>query len=315
MTVENGAKPAPAAGAQAAADESIIAFRDSTERALSAVDELLVEVTRTIEAYRATDPGATIDRVIVAGACGIEKEFAEAIGRRFRAATSIYRPAEPLVRELERRARVNWSGFGAVLGLAWGQVRPTVAHFDFLHPKEPIDTRREKLRKVPLAAAGIAAALLLIGGVYGWKIYSRAREIRALDTELATAKKEMKEIEAFYAMVADADAWRKQGVVWLDHLYTLAEALPPNRDAYLKELNFNDKGEITLKLLATSDKVLSDLCDRLSSLETEDGRPRFHVSPNRVTVRANPKDAPYETQQDIRVQLVSALPEPKTGRR
>jgi len=310
VTVENGNKSVPGAGPQAAGDESIIAFRDNTERASSAVDELLVEVTRTIEAYRATDPGATIDRVIVAGACGIEKEFAEALGRRFRAATSIYRPPEPLVRELERRVKVNWSGFGAVLGLAWGQVRPTVSHFDFLHPKEPIDTRREKLRKVPVVAAAVVAMLLFVGGVYGWKIYSRARQIKALDSQLATAKKEMDDLNRFYAMVADADAWRKESVVWLDKMYTIAETLPPNKDAYLKELSFNDKGEIMMRFVATSDKVLADLVDRLMKLEVK-GKPLFEVDPKRSVVRKSPKDAPYETQQDIPMQLLSALPEPK----
>ena len=66
--------------AEQADDESDMAVKTRLGSALlssqgiqgrSGMDALLVEVSRTIEAYRATDPGARVDRIILAGTVGV----------------------------------------------------------------------------------------------------------------------------------------------------------------------------------------------------------------------------------------------------
>ncbi|NIQ98756.1 MAG: hypothetical protein GTN78_00925, partial [Gemmatimonadales bacterium] len=67
---------------------------DTGPRGVTAVvADLMVEVTRSIEAYRGGDPGAEMDCAVVAGATGIEETLAEAIHRRFGINCETYNPS------------------------------------------------------------------------------------------------------------------------------------------------------------------------------------------------------------------------------
>ncbi len=303
-----GGSAAPGAPA-AASDAAVIPFLDTGERAASSVDELLVEVTRTLAAYRASDPGAAIDRMIVAGSCGVENELAEAMAKRFEAPTSIYRPAEGFVRSLGRRVSVGWSGFGAVLGLAWGQVRTGTAHFDFLNPKKPVDVRREKLRRVPVVATLVALLFLSAGVAVGMRIHERSVKIRDLNAKLAAATKELDEIRDFTAKVTLADEWRKKRIVWLDEFRILSEAMPITKGAYLSELRTTEDGTIVLRVMATSGKVLDEFCESLHNLKTEKDARRYVITPGARTPAKDPK---YQLQTDIRIQIEALVPKPAT---
>ena len=290
-------------GESRAAEQDVIPFRQTPPPLSSSVDELLVQITRTVEAYRATDPGATIDRVIVAGASPIEQDLAKAVAERLSAPTSIYRPSEELTRPLERRGRVAWSGFGAVLGLAWSHGPTSPSHFDFLHPKEPIDTHRERMRRVPVIAALVAALLLAAGTAVGLKLHRKSQEIAKLDKQLAAAKKEEAAIEDFNKLVTAAQGWRDQGVVWLDELKVVIDTLPSNEDAYLRELVVSNSGEITLKLVGRDGRVFDKLSADLTALKTRKGTPRYVVVPGART--ENKKDPKYQALTDIRLQIAS----------
>lgn len=69
------------------------AASSEAQPASGVIASLLMEVTRTIEAYRASDPGAVIDHVVVGGDVGVEEALAEAIQRRMDVTTEIYNPA------------------------------------------------------------------------------------------------------------------------------------------------------------------------------------------------------------------------------
>ncbi len=307
---ETAAEPSPAG-----ADAGVIPFLDTTDRANSAVDELLVEVTRTLAAYRASDPAATIDRVVVAGACGIENDLSEAMAKRFESPTSIYRPGESLIRGLGRRTEVAWSGFGAVLGLAWGSVYSGTAHFDFVHPKQPVDKRREQMRRVPAIAALVGVVLLATGTAVGLKMHSRIKTINELDRRLKAGEEELKDIREFNARVDATEAWRQRKITWLDELRVVATTLPTNKEAYLRELRITDGGEISLELVAADGKVIERICDSLAGLKTDKGAPRYIVTPGARTPTKEPK---YKEQTNIRVQLETMAPKPvtqKSGKR
>lgn len=288
-------------------DDAVIPFRDARETSSSAVDELIVEVTRTVTAYRAADPTATIDRMIVAGSSGLAEELSHAFATKFEAPTLIYRPPDDLTRQLERRATVRWNSFGAVLGLAWGQVYSGTGHFDFLHPKEPVDVRKERMRRVPVIAGAAVVCLLLVGTVFGLKIHSKSVVIRGLDAKLKTANAELASINEFNARVRAADQWRQRGVVWLDEFRAIKDGVPEAKDAYLRELSTTDDAEIVLKLVAKDGDVVTRLVDRLSEIKTDKGKKRFIVTPG---ARVPNQDPTYKVQTEIRLQVRAMLPEP-----
>jgi len=281
----------------------VIPFLGSSGASMAG-DDLLGDGTRSIEAYRATDPGAKIDRVVVAGSCGIEAELAQMLGKRFEAPVAIYEPSQDLVRQVNRRAEVAWGGFGAALGLAWGQAQAGFGHFDFLHPKEPVDLTREKLRRVPVLAALVAVLVLSLVGGASLKVRNKGRELAAKDVELKAEQKKLDEMKSFFKVVDAVDAWRQRSITWLDEVRAVVEALPENKDAYLNELNTSDKGEIILKLVAKNDDVLSKLRDRLKEIKTAKGKPRFVVDPQSKWASNNPE---YPVQTEIRLQIASMI--------
>jgi type IV pilus assembly protein PilM len=288
-------------------DDAVIPFLDAGDRGGSSVDELLVEITRKVAAYRASDPAAAIDRVIVAGSCGIEEALSQAVGQRLQAPTSIYRPPDDLIRQLERRAGVKWGSFGAALGLAWGQVYSGTAQFDFVHPKEPVDARKERMRKVPVVAGAAAVLLLAVGTAVGYKMHNRVVEIRNLDAKLKASKEELDEIKDFNTRVNAAEGWRQHNIIWLDEFRAIAGALPPTQDAYLRELSTTDDGEVVMKMVAADATVLEKMLARLTALKTDKGKRRFLVTPG---ARVSNKDTRYKIQTDVRVQLESMVEKP-----
>ena len=79
------------------------------------VQALLVEITRTVEAYRAGSPDMAVGAIVIGGSVGFEAKLAEAVGRRFGTSVELYNPASCFgwSEEQGREAR----GFAAALGL------------------------------------------------------------------------------------------------------------------------------------------------------------------------------------------------------
>lgn len=290
----------------------IIPFRPSSVSPASSVDELLVEVTRTVEAYRSGDPGARIDRFLVAGSCGVEKDLSEALGRRFDVPTSIYAPPKDVERQVGRRAKVDWTGFGAALGLAWGHGQAAVNHFDFLHPKEPVNVTREKLRRVPVLAALVSLAVLAAAAGAYLKVNDRAKTLAQYAKTVEDEEKISEERQAFMAVVEAAERWRQESILWLDQLRAVGEALRDNKNAYVRELSTTEKGEIILKLVGKNADAFARLGDDLADLKTPGGKPRFVVVPG---TRSPSSDSEYPVQTEIRLLVANRTPPPPSATR
>lgn len=282
-----------------AADAEVIPFGDSGDSA-SPVDDLLVQVTRTVEAYRATDPGASIDQFLIACSSGIEEMLSEAITRRYRTKTSIYQPDADVLREVDRRSTVHWPAFSAALGLAYGQAAAPAAYFDFLHPKKPIDVRKQKIRRVPVIGGLIAATVVAGGLAVGLRIQARTSQIAALTAEINDTKQKIKDLTPFAKLVDTAVDWRNDAIVWLDEMRLIADAMPSNEDAYLRELSVVSDDEIVLKLVARSGDVLSKFSRRLADQKAPGGARRYSVI---VGARQPNSDATYVVQQEIKVRV------------
>lgn len=226
-------------------DSTAVALPEPSEAdQQAAVDNLLVEVNRTIEAYRVTDPETEIDRIIVAGSCGIEQRLCKEVAARFGAPARVYNPGEALPRLADRGDEMV--AFSAPLGLTIGQATEGALHFDFLHPKEPVDLSKERARKVPviamtaiLFAAAVVVAQTRIGG-------AKKDELDFLKKEISKITRQEKSVEAFKRQVLSCEAWANRERIWLDELAVITELFPGTDQAYVQRFQSKIGGPITL---------------------------------------------------------------------
>lgn len=88
-------------------DSRVSSKAELTERELSdefeagAVRDLLLEITRTMQAYRAGEADGSIDQIIIAGGTGIETGLLDAVESRFDLPTNFFDPT-PVLESPER---------------------------------------------------------------------------------------------------------------------------------------------------------------------------------------------------------------------
>lgn len=225
-----------------------------------AVDNLLVEVNRTIEAYRVNDPGATIDSIIVAGSCGIEEQLRREVAERFGAPARIYNPGETLEKLSERGEEMT--AFSAALGLTIGHGAEGALHFDFLHPKEPVDLTKVRARRVPVIAATVIVFLLAAVVFRNQMASAREEKRNAIRNEIRKLKDQIDEVEDFEKEIRAGEAWVKREVVWLDQMATVTELFPKTDEAYVTRMSAKDDGTIRLNVRAKVAKKLEELRKR-----------------------------------------------------
>lgn len=209
--------------------------RDPAEANPQAVSALLVEVIRSFEAFRATEPSASLDRIVVAGSSGLEPQLAQMLGARFATRAELFSPEKALGLSAERARELR--GFSAALGLAIGHSHDELALIDFLHPKRPVTKRELRLKKAPSA---VMAAILLIGSVYLFQtkyVLPLRDEIRALEKAQSKMKTEEKAVREFAEKVDALEGWIESEQHWPSVIAALAEVFPPDREAYATRLD------------------------------------------------------------------------------
>ena len=211
---------APGAGDQAPGD---------TE---SAVRRVVEEVVRSLHSFHAVQRSAQLGACLVAGGTGLEQAVREALAQRLGVRCELLDPSPAF--GLRRGEGV--SSFIAALGLAAGQCEQDF-HFDFLNPKRPVVKR--DTRKLRLAAALVAGALVLVALLGAGHAHVRAREaqVRDLKNKCDAAAKENSLRKALAARLRKVDAWLDQDVDWLGQLAYLSNTLPEARQLYLTKLN------------------------------------------------------------------------------
>lgn len=293
------------------ASERIYTINDLAPGA-GALEALQVEVSRTIAAYRAADPGAQIDRIVVAGNAAPGADVLQAFERRFGAPTRLFEaPAS-----LRWKARPGEAApLSAVIGLALSHAGDVLTHFNFLHPKEPEAERRERVRRRPLIAAVIALFVLAAGGVAYRPYLERNREIARLDDRIAELKEDDKERDSFLKEHQEIARWKKQaGVTVLDEMQRLAEAFPSNEKAFITRFIFRERGEVDFDLAVGDAGIGTDLAARIMQIQEEEKQPyvaRITGSP-RADVRGDPR---YPFEDTVKVTIRALAPEPRSPRR
>lgn len=228
---------------QAFADSRIVTpgtpERSPDEMTRQAVSSLMVDIIRSVEAYRATDPTLSVDEIVVCGATGLEPQLAEALAARFAARAELYAPDKALNLTPQRARELR--GFSAAIGLALGQGAQGLGQFDFLHPKKPISKRTLRLRKMPVVAATV---ILFIGSgvMYYMRFISPKWEaIAELKEQVNDKRKDEKKIKEFKAQVEALEDWMENEHRWPEVLLALTEVFPPQKEAYVTRADFETR--------------------------------------------------------------------------
>jgi type IV pilus assembly protein PilM len=216
-----------------------VSEHEPDESSRKAVAGLMVEVIRSYEAHRATDPDAHVDAVVVCGATGIEPELAEALAARFGVKAEPFAPDRALGLASHRAKELR--GFSAAIGLAIGHADLGLSSFDFLHPKKPVSRRSIRLRKVPTAA--LTAAFVLAAGYAAHHRHIAPLKERAAELvkELNEKKKVENVVLDFKAKVDAVEDWRKSEQYWPEVLVTLTEVLPSDQEVLVTRLDFETR--------------------------------------------------------------------------
>ena len=273
----------------------------SSSRRGRVIDSLMVEVTRSIEAYRASDPGATIDHVVVGGDAGVEEALLEAIQSRLKITAEMYNPASTFGWEPDEGAGA--SAFAASLGLVVGHAQVEADHFDFLHPKRTESTTQRRLKKAPLAAA--VAVLFISAGVLGLNRYTAVdrAQLAKLEKEIGEMEGRRAENKKFVALVEELRDFDQGQLVWVDVLHEVFSLLPSNSDILVNNVEVNQKDrQVTLKTQAKRRETATDLIHKMESFRREHREnPRFKVRMGPQTEKMREK---YPFFQDFRISLL-----------
>lgn len=252
------------------------------------VEDLLVQVTRTVAGFRATDPGAELDRIVVAGNTGIESEFAAAVQQRMRVPASIYDPS-PMLAKSVRSGHGDLREFAAALGLAVSDEQDAEAYFDFLHPKKEVTIQQKRLRKVPLVATTVVLAAVAMVVGYTRIVTPKHQRIAALQREIDALERQKKLVDELDERFEDLKEWQDDGVVWTDELARLVEVFPDTKDVYTSEIRGTSKNEMRIETNARESDGSNKLLNSLAEVKV-DGEEHFVVRPSK-TMRTNDKYA------------------------
>ena len=248
----------PAVRIQAAEGEPApVSIAPTESEQQEAVNGLLVEVTRTIEAYRASNPGAEIDQIMVAGSCGIEDRLRREAAARFGAPAKLYDPGETIERLRNRGEAMT--AFSAALGLMIGHGAEGVLHFDFLHPKEPVRVTIAKVRKIPVIAATVVIFILAVLVFQRHMARQTNQNLKLYRDKIAELKKEGEAINLFAAEVNMAQSWMEREVVWLDHLLMITQLFPETSEARVTRFDAKDDGTIRIGVRAKQMTKLEEI--------------------------------------------------------
>ena len=271
----------------------------------SVVRSLMLEVTRSIEAYRQGDPGATIDHVVIGGDVGVEEALADAIGKRWNLTTEFYNPARTFGWEPDEGAGA--AGFSAALGLVLGYAADGAEHFDFLHPKKTVSVTQQRLKKAPLVAA-VVALFLGAGGV-GLAEYSRSdrQELAKLEKRIGALKRNRVDNKRFLELVQVINEFDSGQHVWIDVLRDVMSVLPSNEEFVLTRVELKQSdGVVTLKTKAKRRDIPTSVLRELHEFR-RNGCPnqRFEVTLGSETEKRRER---YPHHQKLRIKVLDDGP-------
>lgn len=304
----------PVRGGELLSDDSRISSKaeledvESTdEAAVGAIDQLVVEIVRTLQAYRATEPDAAVNRIVVGGGTGIEPELLKAVGRRFGLPTEMFDPTGPLAAKESEAVKLR--SFAAALGLAWGLSKEGLLELDFLNPKKPVPPRenfKKRARTASIAAAMVVTAVGVFFGKAYMEMSAALTEVRKEVSSLQEDRDELAKTEFQNQRVTD---WVVEAV-WLDDLLHLSEQMVDrggsnpdvNTHMIAKGLSFDArKGTLSIDVECRDNKTFLEFVERLNELG---GGKRYNASVGGSWREGSTSDPAFKGSSKVKVEVV-----------
>ncbi|MFQ5463229.1 MAG: type IV pilus biogenesis protein PilM [Phycisphaerae bacterium] len=267
----------------------------------AAVRSLSMEVTRSIEAYRALDADGTIDHVVIGGDLGLEEALAESLQASLNVTTELYNPASTFGWEPDDGAGA--SAFSASLGLVLGHADEGLLHFNFLQPKKTVTQAQRRLKKAPMIAA-VVALFAIATVAFAIKITDGDRARRAtLVKEIESLQSRVKENKRFLKFMKRIYAFEDQ-LVWVDVIDDTIKTLPSHEELYLERIDADQKnGIVKLRTLGKQSDTALNAIDALQAFRREGKTlPRFEAH---MGSQKEDEQALYPYAQEIRITVLN----------
>jgi type IV pilus assembly protein PilM len=269
------------------------------------VNGLMLELTRSLEAYRAHDHGAQIDKIVVGGDIGCEAELVSAVRSRLKLDAVQY-SAEAVLGNAEQGAAA--AAYAATMGLLIGMAGETARSFDFLHPKQTVTAAKKRLMRAPrVAAVFVLFVTASVVGAVQFTSEDRARRAQ-LQKAIAELDEGRTDKDAFLRVVKTIRDFDRESPVWVDVMYDLVSALPSNRELVVESIDMDQNAasivvKTRTKELTTAHKAVEEL--NKFRREGFAGQ-RFKA---RIRNSSSPDDREeYPYRQDLAVQILADAP-------
>ncbi|MGE0482034.1 MAG: pilus assembly protein PilM [Phycisphaerae bacterium] len=269
----------------------------------SAVTELELEIVRTLQAFRATDPDVVINQVLIAGGTGVENELLAAVEKRLGLPSALYDPTGPL--GVKPGEALKLRPFSAALGLAWGLSSEGLLELDFLAPKKPVAARETLARRVRIGAIA-AAAVLVVGAAGGVAYYqSLSAQVRALRGEVGKLTEKAQRMRELENRASEAEEWAIEAV-WPDHLLRFHDCVPePGKAMVVRQAKFEDPAAaVTLDVYCRDLATLTQFIERVNDVTLE-GEPLYRASQEGAWQEGSTGDPSFNGSAKVVIKLIA----------
>jgi hypothetical protein len=192
-------------------------------RSLAAGPTLASEVRRNLAVYAAHSAQHPVGAIYVAGGeehAPFRARLQASLGIPVHAIDPFAGAQRPEIPATDR------GGFASAVGLLLARGDQSPLPINFAKPKKPKPPRDVKKTRL-IAAAGVAAAFLLLGVFYCYGLLAdKQKRFEEVNTRKRTLETELAKMEEDDKRIALVEDWVQSGLVWLDELYDLTSRFP-----------------------------------------------------------------------------------------
>jgi len=228
---------------------------------------LLGEIRRTMAAVHNQLGGRRVESIALCGRGPEHAALSQRLAERLGVPVELFDPFAGLAldAELARALPDHPARFAPLLGMLVDELQQAPHAVDFLHPRRKPEPP-SRIKQYVLAGAGLAAAVIALGG-YGVVEYGRlSDEVAALEVKVKEWEGRAAEAAKLQKTAAEIQTWLGGDPVWLDEFVWLSERLPPAQEVMLTQIQAGSTprgGEIKIEGLARSVESLKAMQERL----------------------------------------------------